>query len=234
MRIIYYDDIKKGFKFRKLEVEFLDRLYLSGFAKRTTTAPPKDQVDILMGEGLSNIIENLILTDPEYNLNGDVIKTAKAYMLKMVFKAGRYCNVVTDEKGRVIGGETNIDKVKDVKLPTLDFSNIDTTNHKSKGHKNNPELSYLDWLNDKPKLYLNIYSNNKLTETLKIEKNIFEKDGVLNEEGMEVLLDLLIDPRLRFLHHYGYDGQMKEQSYDEEGGLITYDNPEFYYPSNAT
>lgn len=229
MRIIYFDDIKRGFKVTKNEVIFKGKLFLNQVPKNPTDAVDKEYVDMAFSDGVSLIVDNLIETDPDYQLKGDLVKTPKKqeYKLSKVIAKGRYCNVTVDSKGRVIKGLTYFDKIPNMTLKDIPFSSLDFKDHVGLGHRDNEGLSYKDWLNDKPKHpYLNIHFENKLSVLVRVEVNLFEKNGVLNELGVEELLNLIIDPRLKFLKHDGYEGILKDKDYDEALGIIDFNNPE--------
>lgn len=216
MRIIYYEDIKKGFRLESDAVIFKGRFFLLRNPTRPTEAATKDYLDRTFAELNSEAFGDEIILESQFPaFNGDIKnkKGVNYFLLAKVNVKGRYCMVETDEKGRVVSGKEKLE-VDDLKsLPSsLPFSSLDFSTYKSQGHVNNTGLSYKDFTNKLSKKYLTVYETNKIDKPINMLQVIYDKNGVMNEIAIDNEWGNLIPPEIKDSKRNDYEFLIRDEN----------------------
>lgn len=213
MRIIYFDDIKRGFKIDTDAVIFKGRFFLLRNPETLLEGATKEYVDALFKKLNPDVLGDMLIKESQFPAFDGDIKNEKGknyFLLANVVKSGRYCLVETDSKGRVIKGEKQLSQKVVGLAKEIPFKTIDFSTYKSIGHPNNVGRSIKDFTFNSKEKCLSIFDPNVINKNITIEYNINEKNAVVNEAIFEATIGMYVPMAIGLSKRDDYDSLIKD------------------------
>lgn len=212
MRLIYFNEIKQGYKPPNTQVVFYGPLFLASDPKGPKYAATKGSIDKSFQDlKAEDILEGKIQETTFPAFMGDIRnpKGKNDFKLLKLGKKMRIGNPVFDEQGRVISGNEKL-IIPAGAIGDISFSKITFDSYKSKGHPDNKGMSYKDFVKSTAVTHLAVYDDNLIEKKIRIDKNIYDSTGVLNEEGLDTVLGKWRDPSLELIKTDSYDNIVRD------------------------
>lgn len=227
MRLVYFNEVKRGFKIVKDRVIFYGSLYLLRNPELPDEAATKEYIDRVFDDlNTTDIGKGLINENTFPAFMGDIRNPIGVNDFKLigVGKKGRWCRPVFDKNGRVLKGELKLVPSEDELMPGIPYKVLDFKGYKSLGHKDNPGLSIKDFTNNAKIDYLAVHDPNDIGKKVRIDKNIYNGTAVINEEGVEDVMSKYVSPSFMDIKHDSYDNIVRDtpdygDGFETDGGI---------------